>query len=89
MVSEPSTADTLANTYQRHIGARRSEHRASESPFELSEDRGGSWRRRLHNRNGNVLTSGGEGDASRSCAWDAVESVTRSAPEAGFVETDE
>ncbi|MFB6360506.1 MAG: DUF1508 domain-containing protein [Halobacteriales archaeon] len=59
-----------------------------ESAFEVYEDEGDEHRWRLRHRNGNVLASSGEGYTSRSGVWDAIESVKRNAPEAGFEETE-
>ena len=60
-----------------------------EAAFEIYVDEGEEHRWRLRHRNGNVLASSGEGYASRSGVWDAIESVKRNAPDAGFEETDE
>ena len=60
-----------------------------EAAFEIYVDESEEHRWRLRHRNGNVLASSGEGYASRSGVWDAIESVKRNAPDAGFEETDE
>ncbi|MCQ4334974.1 DUF1508 domain-containing protein [Natronomonas sp. F2-12] len=59
-----------------------------EAAFEIYVDEGEEHRWRLRHRNGNVLASSGEGYASRSGVWDAIESVKRNAPAAEFEETD-
>ncbi|MDZ7700838.1 MAG: DUF1508 domain-containing protein [Halobacteriales archaeon] len=59
-----------------------------EAAFEIYVDEGDEHRWRLRHRNGNVLASSGEGYASRGGVWDAIESVKRNAPDAGFEETD-
>lgn len=59
-----------------------------EAAFEIYVDEGEEHRWRLRHRNGNVLASSGEGYASRSGVWDAIESVKRNAPGAEFEETD-
>jgi uncharacterized protein YegP (UPF0339 family) len=56
--------------------------------FEIYVDEGEEHRWRLGHQNGNILASSGEGYASRSGVWDAIESVKRNAPNAGFEETD-
>ena len=60
-----------------------------EAAFEVYVDKGEEHRWRLRHRNGNVLASSGEGYASRSGVWDAIESVKRNAPAAEFEETDD
>ena len=60
-----------------------------EAAFEIYVDKGEEHRWRLRHRNGNVLASSGEGYASRSGVWDAIESVKRNAPAAEFEETDD
>lgn len=79
-------ADTKAD--EAELAALLTEHRTSESQFEVYQDRGGAWRWRLRHRNGNTLASSGEGYTSRSGVWDGIESVNRNAPDAEFTETD-
>jgi uncharacterized protein YegP (UPF0339 family) len=56
----------------------------SQARFELYEDRGGEKRGRLRHRNANVLMDSGERYASRSGARDGIESVKRTASNAGI-----
>jgi len=58
-----------------------------EAAFEIYVDEGDEHRWRLRHRNGNVLASSGEGYASRSGVWDAIESVKRNAPGAEVEDT--
>lgn len=56
-----------------------SEHRASESQFELYEDRGGSWRWRLRHQDGDIIAISSEGHATHNDAQQAMQAVRRDA----------
>jgi uncharacterized protein YegP (UPF0339 family) len=57
-----------------------------ETHFEVFEDRSGKFRWRLVHRNGEILADGGGGFAEESGARDAIERVTRHAPDANRLE---
>ncbi|WP_226009967.1 YegP family protein [Halomicrobium salinisoli] len=50
--------------------------------FEVYKDAGNDFRWRLRHRNGNILADSGEGYASRTNAFDGIDSVKRNAPNA-------
>lgn len=53
--------------------------RASQSRFEIYEDRGGEWRWRLRHRNGNIIASSGEGYTQRHNVENGMQAVRRDA----------
>lgn len=59
-----------------------------EASFGSSVDEGEEYRWQLRHRNGNELTRSDNPYASRSGVWDAIASVERNTPAAGFEATD-
>ncbi|MFB6295770.1 MAG: DUF1508 domain-containing protein [Halobacteriales archaeon] len=78
-----NVADTEAD--EAELAALLADHQASESQFEVYQDRGGSWRWRLRHRDGDVIASSNEGHARQADAQQGVQAVRRDAPGATFL----
>lgn len=76
-----SAAENAVERVQEHIEAANVLD-IGEAAFEVFEDNAGRYRWRLRHRNGNILLDSGDGYASRSGAYDGIESVKRTAPAA-------
>ena len=68
-----------AETEAAELSARVEALYASQSRFELYEDRGGAWRWRLRHRNGNLVAASGEGYTRKHNAQKGLASVRRDA----------
>ena len=75
--AEAATED--AETETAELSTRVDALYASQSRFELYEDRGGAWRWRLRHRNGNLVASSGEGYTRKHNAQKGIASVRRDA----------